>query len=144
MHEALIVVGADGSAGSRRALEWALQEAEFRHCGVEVVAAYLPGAGETSQGARERSVKLVHRTLDDIVAGRVDIPTVDWKVVEGAAADVLTLESQRAQLLVMGSHGVGGMRRSALGSAADVCARLAECPVVVIPSGITLDIGAEA
>lgn len=143
MHDALIIVGADGSPGSRRALEWALQEAELRNCGVQVIAAYEPGPGETAQGARERAVKLVHQTLDDVVAGRVDIPSVSWAAIEGAPADVLTLESEHAQLLVMGSHGVSGMRRSALGSAADVCARLASCPVVVIPSGTTVELDAE-
>jgi nucleotide-binding universal stress UspA family protein len=133
MNDAIITVAADGSAGSRRALEWALEEAERHHCGIELVAVYSRSDSESRQQARERAEHLVHASMDDIVAGRIEIPTVSWKVVEGEPADVLIRESQRSRLLVMGSHGVGGLRHSALGSVTDLCARMAQCPVVVTP-----------
>ena len=131
MREAIIRVAADGSTGSRRALAWALDEANLRGCAVELVGAYPPDGD--SGDARGHAVAAVHATMDDIVAGREDLPAVSWHVVAGAPADVLTRESEHSQLLVMGSHGVSGIRHAALGSVADLCARTAQCPVVILP-----------
>lgn len=64
---------------------------------------------------------------------RAELPAVSWRVVEGEPADVLVRESRRSALLVMGSHSVEGLMHSALGSVADTCARMAECPMVIIP-----------
>jgi nucleotide-binding universal stress UspA family protein len=132
MRDAIIRVAADGSAGSRRALEWALGEAELRGCAVELVSVYDP---ERVDG-RDAAETAIGATMDDIVAGRAELPTVSWHVVAGDPADVLTRESAHSQLLVMGSHGVTGLRHSALGSVADLCARMADCPVVIIPAPI--------
>jgi nucleotide-binding universal stress UspA family protein len=130
MRDAIIRVAADGSAGSRRALEWALDEAGLRGCAVELVSVYDPAR----DGGRAAAESAVHATMDDIVAGRGELPTVSWHVVAGEPADVLTRESAHSELLVMGSHGVTGLRHSALGSVADLCARTAECPVVILPT----------
>lgn len=133
MNDAIITVATDGSAGSRRALEWALEEAERHHCGIELVAVYSGTDAESRAQGHERALHDIHATMDDLVAGRVELPTVSWKVVSGEPADVLIRESQHSRLLVMGSHGVSQLRHSALGSVTDMCARMAECPVVVIP-----------
>lgn len=128
-----IRVAADGSPGSRRAFEWALEEADLRHCAVELVTAYQPGDDGDHAAARARAERILHATLDDIVAGRAELPLVSWQVVAGEPPDVLVRESAQSQLLVMGSHGVDSMMHSALGSVADTCARMADCPVVIIP-----------
>jgi nucleotide-binding universal stress UspA family protein len=60
--------------------------------------------------------------------------SVSYRVVQGDPADVLVRESRTIELLVMGSHGVEGLMHSALGSVTDTCARMAECPVVVVPA----------
>lgn len=133
MNHAAIHVAADGSAGSRRALEWALHEAALRRCAVELVTAYQRGEDESPDAARASAEQALHATMDDIVAGRADVPLVSWHVVEGEPADVLVRESAQSALLVMGSHSVEGLRHSALGSVADTCARMADCPVVIIP-----------
>jgi len=133
MNDAIITVATDGSAGSRRALEWALEEAELQHCGISLVGVYSAADDETETREHDRAVHDIHATMDDLVAGRVELPTVSWKVVSGEPADVLIRESQHSRLLVMGSHGVSELRHSALGSVTDMCARMAECPVVVIP-----------
>ena len=130
----IITVAADGSAGSRRALVWALQEANHHHCSVELVCAYTPTETESGGQARERAAETIHATMDDLTEGHAVRSAVSWKAVEGAPAEVLLRESERSRLLVMGSHGVSGLRHSALGSVTDLCARMAGCPVVVVPS----------
>ena len=52
----------------------------------------------------------------------------------GPAADVLGRAADRADMLVIGSHGHGPLDRTALGSVAEVCVRDAICPVVIIPA----------
>ncbi len=134
MGQAIIRVAADGSPGSRRAFEWALEEAELRGCGVELVTAYQIRDHRSADAARAHAEKVLHATMDDIVVGNVQSSaTVSWHVVSGDPADVLVRDSAHSQMLVLGSHGVTGMIHTALGSVADACARLAECPVVIIP-----------
>ena len=54
MNDAIITVATDGSAGSRRALEWALEEAERQHCGIELVAVYS-ATDDESRRTRSRA-----------------------------------------------------------------------------------------
>lgn len=71
--------------------------------------------------------------MNDIVAGRADIPLVSWHVVAGDPGDVLTRESAHSELLVMGSHDQSGALHSARASVTDLISRTAACPVVVVP-----------
>jgi nucleotide-binding universal stress UspA family protein len=138
MREAVIRVAADGSSGSRRALEWALDEAQLRGSAVVVVGVYTPSEGGR-RGSKSAAEAAVHATMDDIVAGRPDIPLVSWHVVAGDVADVLARESAHSELLVMGSHDQHGVVHSASASAADLCTRVAACPVVVVPPPMRAD-----
>jgi nucleotide-binding universal stress UspA family protein len=132
MRDAIIRVAADGSAGSRRALEWAIDEATLRGGAVELVCVYSLAHGEGVRSKADAEAA-IHATMDDIVAGRADVPLVSWHVVAGDPADVLTRESEHSDLLAMGSHGLERLRHSARSSVADICTRTAACPVVVIP-----------
>jgi nucleotide-binding universal stress UspA family protein len=134
MRNGVIGVAADGSNGSRRALEWALGEADLRGCAVEVVCAYLVAPGQDEPVARAVAEAKVHATVDDIIAGRADLPLVSWHVVAGDPVDVLVRESERSDLLVMGSHDVSGMLHAASASPDDLVSRLAACPVVIVPA----------
>jgi nucleotide-binding universal stress UspA family protein len=138
MRQAIIRVAADGSPGSRRALEWAIDEALLRGCGVELVGVYSPADGDVVD-AKTAAEEAVHQTMDDIVAGRADIPSVSWHVVAGDVADVLSRESASSELLVMGSHDVRGLLHSAHDSVTDLCTRTSVVPVVVIPPPRDLD-----
>ncbi len=52
---------------------------------------------------------------------------------EGHPVDVLVAESGRADLLVVGSRGLGGFKGLLLGSVSQQCAQHSRCPVVVVP-----------
>ncbi len=135
----IIRVAADGSPGSRRALMWAVAEAARRHCGVEVVTAYRRMPGQSAGAARAAAEAIVRSTLEvqhlDPArrADQPDLPTLSWHAVEGDPIDVLVRESEQSMLLVMGSHSIDGLRHAVLGSVADACARMAACPVVIVP-----------
>jgi nucleotide-binding universal stress UspA family protein len=53
-------------------------------------------------------------------------------IVEGLAARTLIEMSQGADLLVVGSRGLGGFSSMALGSVGQACVHHAHCPVLII------------
>lgn len=138
-----IVVGVDGSAGAMRALRWAATEAQLRNAPMHVIATWtLPV--QWAQGyntewavdsellagqANERANEMVAEVLGDN-----GVP--DWVkivVLEGAAAQVLVKASASAEMVVIGSRGLGGISRMLLGSVSNEVVHHATCPVVVIP-----------
>jgi nucleotide-binding universal stress UspA family protein len=143
VNRAIICVAADGSPGSRRAFEWAMDEARLRGCGVELVAAYQMETNATHDEARQRAERAVHDTMDEALAADPRPPAITWLVVEGEPADVLLHGSAQSQLLVMGSHDVSGMVHSGQPSVTDLCARMADCPVVIVPPVRTNDLAGE-
>ncbi|XP_078438747.1 universal stress protein A-like protein isoform X2 [Wolffia australiana] len=59
---------------------------------------------------------------------------VDTKVATGDAREVIcdTVERIGADMLVMGSHGYGFVKRALLGSVSDYCVHHAKCPVLIV------------
>jgi nucleotide-binding universal stress UspA family protein len=130
-----IVVGVDGSEGGRRALAWAVAEAERRGGTVQAVIAWWtpPDLGADLRAEHE---KAAGRAMDEtIAAARRGHPgvAVAAETTAGSAADVLTRAAIDADLLVLGSHGHSRLFHAVLGSVAEECIRAAVCPVVVVP-----------
>ena len=55
-------------------------------------------------------------------------------VRQGQAADAICEEAKGAELLVVGSRGLGGFRGLLLGSVSQQCAHFAPCPVLIVPN----------
>lgn len=127
-----VVVGVDGSAASRRALDWALEEARRRRCGVEVVTAFTSIPVTPDRLSRSGAERVLSAARSEMLPPGYDRP-VSFQSVEGAPAEVLTHMSEHAALLVVGSHAVDGLLRSAMASVGDLVARMAHCPVVLVP-----------
>ena len=139
----VIVVGVDGSEESRSALRFAVEEAGLRDAAVHVVHAWwaLPeleaGAPVPAMGwetlrdheARRFIEEFVERTLDGARTG-IEITAVP---VQGRTAAAALLEASKdADLLVVGSRGLGGFLGLLLGSVSQQCVHHAGCPVVVV------------
>src|SRR5581483_2817307 len=135
-----IVVGIDGSPGSRAALEFALQEARARDADVKAVTAWrIPPAAYQSGMIRfpiepavyeDPARAMLEQTLASLNGALAGVEVTPI-VREGQAADVLTAEAQGADLLVVGSRGLGGFRGLLLGSVSQQCAHYASCPVAI-------------
>lgn len=106
-----IVVGVDGSAAARHALDWAIHEALRRRCGVLVVTAWPAWARDAARGAgtlpAER--RRLQRMQEDFVAATTALlpqaPPVVCKLVLGDPLPALTHAGRRAELLVLGGAG---------------------------------------
>ncbi|MEU6466551.1 universal stress protein [Streptomyces sp. NPDC046976] len=137
-----IVVGVDGSEGSRQALNWAVRQAELTGGWVEAVIAWdvpqfhgalgwMPPSSSDEAALEGRAQSEVTSAVEEAVAAH---PTVQVSTVAryGTPASVLLEASRDAALLVVGSRGLGGFKGLLLGSVAQHCVQHAHCPVLVL------------
>jgi len=140
MQTKVIVVGVDGSDGSRRALRWALEQAERTGDVVHAVTAWnwesADVIGPATTGLLEESLRAEQIAAEE-VANAIDErgthQPVHIKVVQGRPGRVLAEAAASARLLVLGSHGHSRLYHAVLGSVTEECVRAATCPVVVLP-----------
>jgi nucleotide-binding universal stress UspA family protein len=151
-----VVVGVDGSPGSRAALIHALTTAAQRGAVLEVVSCYpvnlvwtggLPLEVADTEAIRadteSRAAALVQDArTDPSTIGIPGVDAVDVRLVvsEGRAVPELLKRSEHADLLVVGSRGRSAMRSALLGSVALHCTTHARCPLIVVhPPSSTAD-----
>lgn len=137
-----VVVGVDGSEGSKRALRWASFAAGALGTSVEAIIAWGPmasyswGTGgwaafptDWNPGADAEAT--VVGALDEVFGERRP-SGLKVSVHEGNVAKVLLDASTGAAMLVVGSRGHGGFAGLLLGSVSSACAEHASCPVLVV------------
>lgn len=139
----MIVVGVDGSEGARHALEFAVEEASVRDSDLRIVCAWhIPSqffaggliTAPLDVDAFESSTRAAaERQIAAVLGGRDELRH-ELVMREGNAAVVLVEESERAELLVVGSRGHGGFSSLLLGSVSQQCAAHALCPVAIVPA----------
>ena len=143
-----LIVGISGSRASWWALAWAVGEARrrqatlllvnvFRTPAAACAADYSPGLVGTPldpYAARVAYGNALIETALQQVLGRVpgDV-RVEQEVVCGQVAATLAGLAWGDDLLVLGCRRRGRLGRHAPGSVARACARLADCPVVIVP-----------
>ena len=137
-----VYVGIDGSNHSQIALNWAMREAGYRHQPLTVVAVQevpitgwggmmvLPGDDELKEKARQAAQEAADKTMAEL--GDAAPPSVTVQATIGQAATELIEASKDADLLVVGSRGVGGFTRLILGSTSGQVTQHAHCPVVIV------------
>jgi nucleotide-binding universal stress UspA family protein len=138
-----IVVGVDGSGHSQRALEWAMHEAAVRHLPLSVLAVhpsivgYFGGVVTSPQDLEltEQAGAAVKAEADKVLAALdwARLESVTVKAVHGFPVEELDNASKEADLIVLGSRGVGGFTRLMLGSTAGQVVQHAHCPVTIVP-----------
>jgi len=138
-----IVVGVDGSEASVDALCWALHEARLRAARVVAVYVWLYpslglGLGGTPRPGYDELRRSAEELLDESVDAVAEAPEgveIERVVVEGAAPEQLMAAADGAEMLVLGSRGLGGFAGLLLGSVSQQCAHHARCPVVIVRHG---------
>lgn len=133
-----IVVGADGSTHSRRAVRWAVDEARQRQARIILVhafnygpAAATPYPGDALEQIAEDAEAILRREVEHAALSGV---YVEGRLECGSAAHALIEASRQADLVVVGSRGHGAITGALLGSVSSAVVRHAHCPVVVVPA----------
>lgn len=133
-----IVVGVDGSSGSRAALQWAISEAQLRQAPLHAVmcaptdsGARLSDLPSSSPGPDPAGLGAL---LDEATAaaGTVGV-TVTGSVMHGNPGQVLIAAAIGADLLVVGSRGHGRVVGTLIGSVSQLLVTQAPCAVIVVP-----------
>jgi nucleotide-binding universal stress UspA family protein len=138
-----IVVGVDGSDGSKHALEWAAAEARLRGVPLKAVLSWQwPTSLYTEAGwagidgeVIDDFRALAEQRLDETCAALADADGLELRraVVEGPAASVLVEAAAAADLLVVGTRGHGGFAGLLLGSVSQQLAHHSPCALVIVP-----------
>ena len=140
-----IVVGTDGSDTAKQAVSEAVRLAKALSAPVHVVSAYQPQHAKVS-GAPEGAAKVwqplpddqVERILAEAVAGiRLAGVEVSSHAVRKDPADALldVADEVGASMIVVGSKGMHGARRLALGNVPNKVSHHANCNVLIVATG---------
>ncbi len=142
-----IIVGIDGSDSAKQALSWAIEHAsaEDTITAVHTWSMYLVGGMETPYVnpadyevlARQSADAIVEEVMESIgekLSGEDFSPKLVTEVRHGHAGRILIELSEEADLVVVGSRGLGGFRGLMLGSVSTYVVHHARCPVVVVPT----------
>ena len=144
-----IIVGFDGSEGSALALKWAATTAAQRARTLEIVTTWSMPAADVGLGAsalvQQDLVDELRREAraanDEGLAIAAEIGANAFgEVVAGRPASAIVHRSEDAEMVVVGSHGSGGLTGFLLGSVSRQIATHASCPAVVVrPTGDAKD-----
>lgn len=138
-----ILVAVDGSPESDAAVRWAAREAELRdlpitlaHVVVPVVttwpvrplqAEFNEWQEDNARQVIEQGQKVLRSTL-----GESELSDVRTEVLRAYAVPALVDASKEAQMIVVGSRGMGAFGRAVLGSVSSGVVHHAHCPVAII------------
>lgn len=136
-----IVVGVDGSEPAARALRRAVDEARLRDAKLDVVhavpepivvaAAWV--APPPHDEVRASALEVIDEMLEGVSLEGVDIERV---AITGNTASELCGLAKDADMLVVGSRGLGGFKGLLLGSVTQQVVAHAPCPILVVgPEG---------
>ncbi|SIN43892.1 universal stress protein [Micromonospora cremea] len=135
-----VVVGVDGSSTSLTAAEHAARAAVARSRTLLLVHGYLHPLGYGVPlnpydlgvpAPSEEAQKMLERTAADLT-DRWPGLSVEVRQIAGGPGATMVEESRRAELVVVGSRGLGGFAGLLLGSVGAQVAAHAHCPVLVV------------
>lgn len=129
-----VVVGIDGSQSSLEALRWAAGYARAVDALLRPLVAWShssspeyvtrPDFEAFAKKYSDQATKILRNEFAD-----VDFEPV---IVKGTATSALTDASRDADLLVVGTRGLGAISGTLVGSVSQHCIRHAACPVVIV------------
>ncbi|MDQ4003242.1 MAG: universal stress protein [Actinomycetota bacterium] len=134
-----ILLATDGSLDAALALETAVDLANTTNSELHVVTAargypaYDIRIEEVAEQLRQEAQEVLDEQVRrvDEVGGTVQEAHV--RVGERRSDEIVKVaEEVRAGLIVMGSRGLGGVRRTLMGSVSDAVVRHAHCPVLIV------------
>lgn len=128
-----VIVGIDGSQAAISAALWGVDEAISRGVPLRLVSVIKPTHPSSDDFARdlERAETWLRGARFAVEASRKPV-SIETDIPRGPAASVLVEASGDAEMICVGSVGIGRYARSLLGSTASELAEKARCPVAVL------------
>jgi nucleotide-binding universal stress UspA family protein len=133
-----IVCPIDFSETSRHALRWAVALAVRRQSRLTIVAAVEPLLAEAARVRLQQDLRTETRSVlkefVDPVISRVQI-AYELEVDIGHAPDLILAAASRqsADLIVMGTRGIGGLQKLLVGSTTERVLRRTRIPILAVP-----------
>ena len=144
-----VVVGVDGSPGSKVAVQWAARDAELRNAPLTLVHVLPATAGrwlesslvpEWMRGQRERGRQVIDEAVKIAEEScQRSSAKIDCEMPCAMTVPALVDLSKDADLVVVGCLGTGTLRGRHMGSVSSGLAYHAHCPVAVIHDGVQLN-----
>lgn len=140
-HVETILLATDGTAASRAAGEQAIQLAAALRARLLVMSVEpsrapidVPAPSRETAGLSDRRTALVTAAERIVQQARSAGAEATFLVWEGDPGEtiVTAADSERADLIVVGTHGRGSIGRFLIGSVSDYVVRHAHCPVLVV------------
>jgi nucleotide-binding universal stress UspA family protein len=137
MAEKKVIFPTDFSTASDVALEYATRMARVMDARLVIVhveeSPFAYGGGELYYGVLEPDQTTLQKMLSELRPTDPGVP-YEHRMLVGTPADEIAAlaEREQAELIVMGSHGRGGVARLLLGSVAEIVMRKAPCPVLIV------------
>jgi nucleotide-binding universal stress UspA family protein len=131
-----VVVGVDGSPASQAAVAFAFEEAALRDVPLIALCALADAPG------RLGAARQMEEDFDGMMASQEkEQPevTVLRQVEFGPPRSALLTAAAGAQMLVVGSRGLGGLDGMSLGSVASALLHHSPCPVAVVHPSVALE-----
>ena len=135
-----VVVGIDGSANAETVLACAVEEALLRHAGLLLVHSFTislephhlenRGYADVLAEGRRAGEALLDAAVQRLSRDAPDLE-VTVRLTDRSAAQELVDASSSAQLVVVGSHGVGPVAGMLVGSTAHALIHNSSCPVLL-------------
>jgi nucleotide-binding universal stress UspA family protein len=139
-----ILVPLDFSENTPALLDWASHLAEEHSSKVILLHAYTPARGVPAARGRisaarllgQRAIEAEEQLAEHAAPLRTRGLAVETAVCEGYAATVIIEEAARLEvdLIVIGTHGLSGLKHLLLGSIAERVVQKAPCPVLTVKS----------
>jgi len=128
-----VIAGIDGSQAALTAALWGVDEAISRAVPLRLISVIKPTHPSPDDYARdlEHAERSLNRARDAIAAGRKAV-TVETEIPRAPAGVALIEASRDAEMVCVGSVGIGRYARSLLGSTATELAEKAHCPLAVV------------
>jgi len=130
-----ILVAVDGSETSSKAAEMAIDLAEKHGANLMVLFVVAPKANfnEVFYLSKENGQKIVDEVKNKALAKKLKANTeVLFDVGSVPKAIVEYAENNNANLIVIGTRGISGIKRMLVGSTASEVVKYSHCPIIVV------------
>jgi len=133
-----IVLAYDGSEHAQKAAVIAGEEARTHQAKLVIVYAYDPvpeWLGDPYfEEALARRITCAKEKIEEAKKRVGEVPKLETEILEGPAASAIlqVAEVHKADLIVMGTRGLGGLAGTLLGSQSQKVVMLSECPVLLV------------